>query len=65
MNHTVVSPEKLKELEEKAAKWDELGEKIAKCYPDENNENTNSDKNNEGCDLITIGEMAAIAYGWL
>lgn len=48
----------------KADKWEALGEKIAKCYVDENGDDL-SEEESEDIDLGTIGEKAAIAYGWL
>jgi len=45
----------------KAAKWDALGEKIAKYYPDGEEEEKFDDS--EG--LIGIGEAAATAFGYL
>ncbi|MFA9191105.1 hypothetical protein AAGV28_06950 [Flavobacterium sp. FZUC8N2.13] len=48
----------------KADKWDALGEKIARCYFDENGDDL-SEEESEDIDLGTIGEKAAIAYGWL
>ena len=48
----------------KAEKWDELSEKIAKCYVDENGDEL-SEEDLEGIDLGTIGEIAASAFGWL
>ena len=44
-------------LKRKADKWDELGKKIAKFYPDE--------ETKEVGDLCDIGEVAAAAFGWL
>lgn len=64
------SKKQIEEIAEKAAKWDALGEKIAKCYADyDNNGNELLTEYEEEFgsepDLITIGEMAASAYGWL
>jgi hypothetical protein len=48
----------------KAEKWEDLGEKIARCYFDENGDDL-SEEESENIDLGTIGEIAASAYGWL
>lgn len=48
----------------KAEKWDELEEKIAKCYVDENGDEL-SEEDSENIDLTTIGEISAKAFGWL
>lgn len=67
-------------IERKATKWDELGEKIAKCYESDEDDDDSDEKPVErmdddveildddefdGADLVTIGELAATAYGWL
>lgn len=44
-------------LEAKAAKWDKLDMAIAKFYPE--------DEDEEGGDLVDIGEVAARAFGYL
>lgn len=46
----------------KAEKWDKLGEQIARCYPDEYDPQPDDI---EDADLGTIGEFAAIAFGYL
>ena len=51
-------------IEEKAQKWDELEKKIAACYVDEEGEEL-SEEDLEGIDLCTIGEIAAVAFGFL
>ena len=56
--------EELSKYQHKALKWDELSEKIAKCYVDENGDEL-SEEDLEGIDLGTIGEIAASAFGWL
>jgi hypothetical protein len=48
----------------KSDKWDKLGEKISKCYVDENGDELSEDEA-EDIDLGTIGEIAASAFGWL
>lgn len=45
----------------KAQKWDSLGEKILKFYP----ENEEDDEFDSSDGLIGIGEAAATAYGFL
>ena len=59
-----VSKTELAKLKQKAEKWDKLGEKIEAIYgtEDENGDWVET-KGDEG--LIEIGELAAIAYGWL
>lgn len=63
------SKEQIEEMVKKAKKWDALGEKIAKCYgdyDDEGNELPSDYEKEFGSkpDLGTIGEMVASAYGW-
>ena len=50
---------------EKADKWDKLGEKIAKCYPDYDDDGNELETEEPEADLCTIGEFAATAFGWL
>lgn len=54
----------LSEQLSKARKWEALGEKISKCYVDEDGEEL-SDEAAEGNDLVKIGEIAASDFGWL
>lgn len=49
------------ELEIKAAKWDALKRKIDACYYDEEGNEVTDDN----IDLVTIGEIAATACGYL
>ena len=51
--------EEIEQMRIKAEKWDVLEAKIAKFYEDENGE-----VEDEG-DLISIGEVAASAFGFL
>lgn len=44
-------------LMRKADKWDELDKKIAKFYPEDESEDPG--------DLCDIGEVAAVAFGYL
>ena len=46
----------------KATQWEELGQKIAACYSTPEGEDLPEE---EGSDLITIGELAASAFGYL
>ncbi len=55
--------EQIEEWKTKSDKWDKLGANIAKCYVDENGDDENPEI--PDADLVTIGEMAATAYGWL
>lgn len=62
-------PEKLslelkQEIISKANKWDELKEKIGRCYFDEDGEEL-SEEDSENVDLGTIGEIAAMKLGYL
>lgn len=50
--------------EEKAKKWDELEKKIAKCYVNDEGEEL-TEEESEGIDLATIGEIAAVEFGFL
>jgi hypothetical protein len=50
--------------EEKAEAWDRLEKKIEACYVNENGDEL-SEEELEGIDLCTIGEIAAIAFGFL
>lgn len=52
------------EAKEKADKWDLLKSEIDKFYCDKEGEFSEDNPEEEG-DLITIGEKAAIAFGWL
>ena len=51
--------EEIEQMRIKAEKWDVLEAKIAKFYEDENGE-----VEDEG-DLISIGEVAASAFGFI
>jgi hypothetical protein len=61
---SVNPPQQNEQLKEKAQKWDDLGQMIAKCY----NGMTESGKElppiKENADFYDIGEMAAIAFGY-
>lgn len=63
-NEKPPTPEQIKEWKEKAMKWDNLGDGISKCYCNSNGEYDEENPEIEGADLVTIGEMAANAYGW-
>lgn len=56
--------EESKKDKEKVKKWDELSDKIEKCYVDENGDELPED-DSENIDLCTIGEISAAAFGWL
>lgn len=62
-----ISQEEYEKLKRKAQKWDDLGAKIARCYPPEPGDEIEGDDTDyiEDADLLTIGEIAASAYGWL
>ena len=53
--------QQIKEWKAKAEKWDKLDAEINKCYYDEDGEELDDE---EGGDLITIGELAAEAFGY-
>ena len=48
----------------KSEKWDKLDEKIGKFYENDIDDEENEDGEDEG-NLIDIGEVAAIAFGYL
>ena len=52
-----LTTEEYVKLKRKADKWDALAEKIARFYPENETEETG--------DLCDIGEVAAVAFGWL
>ena len=54
--------QELNMLKTKAQKWDDLDIAISKVYFDEDG---NEHLNNEGGDLCDIGEITAIAFGFL
>lgn len=60
-----LTEEQLSEILSKAEKWDNLGKQIEKCYLNEEGEYDEDNPEQEGADLGAIGEMAAIAFGWL
>jgi hypothetical protein len=49
----------------KAEKWDALGKEIETCYCNEDGEYDEETPECVEADLVTIGEIAASAYGWL
>jgi len=53
--------------EEKVKKWDALGEAIAENYvnPKTGELWTDAEAEERGFDLISIGESAASAFGWI
>jgi superfamily II RNA helicase len=62
MNDKIIQElqDEIARLKVKADKWEALGDKIAKCYEvDDDGEFVNDS------DLVTIGELAATAYGYL
>lgn len=68
MNYT---QEQIEQWKRKAEKWDALSEKIGRCYKPETKEDLDVvDPNGEvdwvdDADLATVGEFAAIAFGYL
>lgn len=57
--------QQISEWKEKARKWDELDNRIGKCYYIENDEGECEENTDENIDLGTIGEIAAGAFGYL
>lgn len=51
----------MNEMMDKANKWDALDKNIEACYFNEDG----SEVEDNDIDLGTIGEIAAIAFGWL
>lgn len=67
VNNNVESQEATQEIvkmKQKAAKWDNLNNKIAEFYCDESGEYSEENPKRRG-DLGDIGEVAATALGWL
>jgi hypothetical protein len=62
MTHTA---EEIQEWKIKAEKWDMLETEISKCYCNSDGEYDEDNPEIEDADLITIGEIAATAFGWL
>ncbi len=62
-----MTDKEMKIMMDKANKWDALAKKIEACYGKETEDGEwheyNEDEND--ADLCTIGELAAIAFGWL
>lgn len=56
-----MNEKEMNEMMDKANKWDALDKEIAACYIDENGDEIED----ESIDLGTIGEIAAIVFGWL
>lgn len=57
--------EELSKYQHKALKWDELHDKISKCYGIENDEGEWEEDEDGDSDLTTIGEIAAEAFGFM
>jgi hypothetical protein len=56
--------EQIEQWEKKAEKWDALETEIGKYYPDLDENDNEIDPIKEG-DLTDIGEVAAIAFGFM
>lgn len=54
--------QEIAQWKKKAEKWDSLDKQVAKFYVDENGDEIDEDA---GGDLGDIGEVAAIAFGYL
>jgi hypothetical protein len=61
---TTIDDKELEILKRKAEKWDNLGKEIDKFYVNVHGEYDEDNSEREG-DLGDIGEVAAMAYGWL
>jgi len=61
MNYT---KEQIEGFKHKAEKWDKLEEQISKFYADEDGEYSEDEPEQDG-DLCDIGELAAIAFGFM
>ena len=57
--------EQINKWKAKAEQWDKLGAKIADCYVKEDENGEYIENDDEDCDLMTIGVIAATAFGWL
>jgi hypothetical protein len=55
----------IEEMKNKADKLDALSKEIDKCYCNANGEYDEENPEIKGANLITIGELAATAFGWL
>lgn len=65
LNNMKYTKKQIEEFKNKASKWDNLGAKIQKCYCNENGEYDEENTETENADIVTIGEIAATAFGWL
>jgi len=57
--------EQISKYQHKALKWDELHDKIAKCYGIENEDGEWEEDEDGDSDLTTIGEISAEAFGFM
>ncbi len=58
-----LTKEEIEQLKIKVGKWDALEAKISACYVDEDGNELQEEDG--GADLCDIGEIAAIAFGFL
>ena len=64
--NNMYTEEQIEEFKTKADKWDALEKQIESVYGQENSEGEWEEyEGDEGGDLSTIGEMAAMAFGYL
>lgn len=61
--NTQYTDEQIHEWKSKSEKWDSLAEKISKFYCDKDGEYS-EDNAEDGGDLLDIGEVTAMAFGW-
>lgn len=60
----MATTKQINQWKEKAEKWDALDKKIGNFYTDEKGE-YNEDSPQDDGNLLDIGEIAAIAFGWM
>lgn len=64
MENVTITKKEYDVLKEKSQKWDDLGSEIEKFYSNKDGEYDEENPECEG-DICTIGEIAAMAYGWM
>lgn len=60
-----IDQKELDSLRLKSEKWDKLEDEISKCYCNSDGDYDEDNPEYEDADLLTIGELAAGAFGWL
>ncbi len=64
MKNVTMTKEEAATLKSKAEKWDKLENEISEFYTDADGEYSEENPKRQG-DLCDIGELAAMAFGWL